>query len=64
MIKKFVDEFENTYVFIEEDDKLIKWLNGNCEYTFTEIASMPKTIKEADEINSLNIWYPINEIEC
>lgn len=62
MIKKFVDESENTYVFIEADGKLIMWLNGKAEYTLIEIAGFPETIEEAYQVSSLNIWYPMEQI--
>jgi hypothetical protein len=63
MIKKFIDqEQENTFVFIESEERLIMWLNGKCEYTLTEIESIPETIEEAYRISGLNIWYPMEEI--
>jgi len=61
MIKKFIDE-DNTFVFIESDERLIMWLNGKCEYTFIELQSMPETLEEAYKISGINFWYPIEEI--
>jgi hypothetical protein len=63
MIKKFIDqEQENTFVFIESGERLIMWINGKCEYTFTEMQSIPATLEEAYRVSGLNIWYPMEEI--
>ena len=62
MVKKFVDEFNNTYVFIQAGDYLVCVLNGKAEYTVTSIATLPDSLDEARKIYSLDIWYPINEI--
>lgn len=62
MIKKFIDEDGNTYIFIESDNRIILWLNGNCEYTVNTIISMPENLQDARRSSSLNIWYPINDI--
>ena len=62
MINKFYDE-DNTFVFVETEDKLIMWLNGKCEYTFIEMAdNIPSNIDEAYWISGLDIWYPMQEI--
>ena len=61
MINKFYDE-NNTFVFVEAEDKLIMWLNGKCEYTFIEITDIPSDINEAYRISGLDIWYPMQEI--
>lgn len=62
MIKKFIDEYDNIYVFVESEERLIMWLNGKCEYTFTEIVNIPQTLQEARKASTLNVWYPIEEI--
>jgi hypothetical protein len=62
MIKKFVDENENIFVFMEVEDRIVMWINDKCEYTFKEIVSLPETLEDAYRISSLNIWYPMNEI--
>ena len=62
MIKKFIDESENTYVFIEAEGKLIMWLNGKSEYTLTEIAGFPETLEDVYQLCRLNIWYPMEQI--
>jgi hypothetical protein len=64
MIKKFVDEYQNTFVFIkvESEGILMMWLNGVCQYTFTLIEDIPKTLEEANRISGLNIWYPMDSI--
>ena len=62
MINKFYDE-DNTFVFVETEEKLIMWLNGKCEYTFIEMAdNIPSNIDEAYWISGLDIWYPMKEI--
>lgn len=60
-MKKFIDN-DNTFVFIESEGKLIMWLNGESQYTFTEIEKLPETIEDAYRISGLNIWYSMEEI--
>ena len=62
MIKKFIDESENTYVFTEADGKLIMWLNGKSEYTLIEIVGFPETLEDVYQLCRLDIWYPMEQI--
>lgn len=67
MIKKFTDEFENTFVFIEAEKYIIFYLNGtteSCQFTVKDIVSMPKTLEDALKITKLNIWYSMEDIEA
>lgn len=61
MIRKFCDE-DNTFIFIESEEKLIMWLNGKCEYTFLNIENTPLSLEDSYHISGLDIWYPIKNI--